>query len=371
MKYEVVVVGGGPAGALAARAAAQAGAKTLLLERAPKRVPCCAGLVSLATTQRLHIPPEFVLREIRGVRVVSPSGKQVELRAKEAKAVVLDRKQLDAWLRFQAQEKGAEIWFTEARGLNGGELRTRRGPVRFEVLVGADGARSGVAQWIGLPWSREVLVAAQAEVQKELGDVVEVHLGMVSDFFAWAVPAEEGIARVGLATVAGAEARPRLREFLARRFPHEKILSVRAGLIPLGRPPEITRDRVLLVGNAAGHTKPLTGGGLAFLSLCAPLAGELAAQGPVALRHYPQRCEELIGEEREFEEQVRTLFLRVPPEAWEEIVPTLAHPKLQAFLAEVGDIDRFAELRKAFLRHPSLWPLLLPLARWLPPGKLF
>lgn len=366
MRYEVVVVGGGPAGALAAAAAAQAGAKTLLLERAPKRIPCCAGLVSWNTAQRLRVPPSLVLREIRGVRVVSPQGKAVELRAAEAKAVVLDRRGLDSWLRTQAQEAGAEVWLKAARGLRGEEVLTTRDRGQFEVLVGADGTRSGVAKWAGLPWPRKILVALQAEVQEELGDVVEVHLGIVPDFFAWAVPAEEGVTRVGLATAPGNSPFPKLRDFLPKRFPKGKILSFRAGLIPLDTPSEIVRGRVLLVGNAAGQVKPLTGGGLAFLSLCAPLAGKLAAQGPEALRHYPQKCWELIGKEMEFEEHARESFLRLSPQALEEIVRTFEHPKLQAFLAEVGDIDHFAGLGQKLLRSPKIWPLLIPLARWLP-----
>lgn len=368
MKYEVVVVGGGPAGALAAAAAARAGAKTLLLERAPKRVPCCAGLVSRSTAQRLQVPPPLVLREIRGVRVVFPQGKTVELRAAETKAVVLDRRNLDPWLRAQAQEAGAEVWPVGAKGLSNGEVLTPKGNVQFEVLAGAAGAKSGVARWAGLPWPREILVAAQAEVQEELRDMVEVHLGIVPDFFAWAVPAEEGVARVGLATAVGNLARPKLWDFIQKRFPQGKILSVRAGLIPLGMPPEITRGRVLLAGNAAGQTKPLTGGGLAFLSLCAPLAGELAAQGPEGLRYYPQKCWELIGKEREFEEHARKSFLRLSPEGLEEIARVLEYPKLQTFLAEVGDIDQFAGLGKKLLRSPKIWPLIIPLVGWLPRG---
>lgn len=364
MKYDVVIVGGGPAGALAARASASAGAKTLVLERAENRVPCCAGLVSLATAERLHVPSRQVLREIHGVRVVSPKGKTVELRAGSPKAVVLDRKALDRFLREKAEDEGAEIRWISAKGLHGTTLLTDRGSLEFTVLVGADGAMSAVARWAGLPRPREILVAAQAEVRAELGDMVEVHLGVVPDFFAWVVPADEGLVRVGLATAAGCTAWPRLKEFLNRRFPQSRVLSLRTGLIPLGRPGEITRDRVVLVGNAAGQTKPLTGGGLAFLSQCAPVAGELAARGPEALAQYPARCRALLGEEEEFEEQARRVFCRLSPEALEEIVRILTHPHLQELLAKAGDIDRFSSLRTELLRNPRVWPLLLPLARW-------
>ncbi len=320
MKFEVVVVGGGPAGALAARAATKARAKTLLLERSLKRIPCCAGLVSPKTADRLGVPSHLVLREIRAARVFSPQGRMVELRADEAKGLVLDRPGLDRWLREKAQESGVEIWHAEAQGLEGGKLFTAKGLVDFEALVGADGVYSVVARDAGLPRPREILVAVQAEVRAELGDTVEVHFGVVPDFFAWAVPGKEGIVKVGLATRFGREALPKLRDFLAKRFPGREILGVRAGLIPLGPPERVSGDRVVLTGNAAGQAKPLTGGGLAFLSLCAPMAGEAAALGKSALREYEGKWRKAVGEELVLQERARRLFLRLPPEALEEVV---------------------------------------------------
>ncbi|MBC7221466.1 geranylgeranyl reductase family protein [Candidatus Bipolaricaulota bacterium] len=362
MKFEVVVVGGGPAGALAARSAAEEGAKTLLLERAPKRRPCCAGLVSPATAERLGIPGHLILREIRAVRVFSPQGQMVELRAKEVKGLVLDRAGLDCWLREKAEEKGVEFWPLAATGLDREKVFTPKGTVSFEVVVGADGAYSTVARAFGLPRPREILVAIQAEIRAELGDCVEVHLGVVPDFFAWAVPEKEGVAKVGLATALGREAFPLLRDFLE---PKSEILSIQTGLIPLGMPTKIAGDRCLLVGNAAGQVKPLTGGGLAFLSLCAPLAGRVAARGPQALSEYERDCRRMIGEEVSFQERARSIFLRLKPEALEEMVQTLSHPKLANFLAECADIDQFSSLPPKILARPQLWPLLLPLTHWL------
>lgn len=371
MKFQVVVVGGGPAGAMAARAAAEARAKTLLLERAPKKVVCCAGLVSRTTAERLQTPRTLVLREIRAVRLFFPDEKMAELRAEETKAVVLDRYALNQWLRNEAQESGAELWFAAATALTNTHLVTTQGTVEFDVLIGADGAHSTIANLAGLPKPREFLVAVQAEIRAELGDAVEVYLGAVPDFFAWAVPAEEGVARAGLATSQGRKALMWLGDFLTRRFPRAPVLSVRTGLIPLGPPPETVRKHTLLLGNAAAQTKPLTGGGLAFISLCAPLAGILAAQGPETLPQYEAQWRRMIGEEITFEEKVRRVFLGLGPEAFAQLSHALADRKLAQFLAEAGDIDCFSVLVEKILARPSLWPTLLPLLRWLPTGELF
>jgi flavin-dependent dehydrogenase len=113
--------------------------------------------------------------------------------------------------------------------------------VEFEMVVGADGAYSTVARAAGLSRSREILVALQAEVRVELRDWVEVHFGVVPDFFAWAVPEKEGIAKVGLATAFGRQALPRLRYFLGKKFHGCEVISVRSGLIPIGPPQETSR----------------------------------------------------------------------------------------------------------------------------------
>ena len=364
MKFEVVVVGGGPAGALAACAASEAGAKTLLLERAPNRTPCCAGLVGPRTAARLGVPPQLVLREIRGVRVFSPEGRVVELHSSEPKGLVVDRPELDKWLREKAQEKGAELWITEARGLTEEALFTTKGPVEFEVVIGADGAYSTVARAAGLSRSREILVALQAEVRVELRDWVEVHFGVVPDFFAWAVPEKEDIAKVGLATAFGRQALPSLRYFLGKKFHGCEVISVRSGLIPIGPPEETSRARVILTGNAAAQVKPLTGGGLAFLSQCAPLAGRAAALGKSAIQDYEREWRKLIGKELAFQIRARQIFLRLPPKALEELVQTLGNPKVAEFLTDFGDIDDFCSLPSRILTRPDLWALLLPLAHW-------
>ncbi|MBC7318058.1 geranylgeranyl reductase family protein [Candidatus Bipolaricaulota bacterium] len=363
MKWEVVVVGGGPAGALAAAASAEARARTLILERAPTRIPCCAGLVSPATAQRLQIPSSLILREIRGVRVYSPTGKVAELRAEEPKGLVLDRLALNQWLLKKAQEKGAAFWPISAREFAEDFVLTEKGKVEFEVLVGADGAQSGVARAFGLPRPREMLVAVQADIRVELEDWVEIHLGIVPDFFAWAVPEKEGVAKVGLATCSGRAAFDRLRDFLGQRFPGAEVLRIQAGLIPIGPPTATVQRRVILVGNAAAQVKPLTGGGLAFISLCAPIAGKIVAMGPAAIPQYERTWREILERELAFQEGARKLFLSLEPKDLEETVKVLRHKKVAEILQKIEDIDRLAELPKKVLRSPDLWPILWPFFR--------
>lgn len=362
---EVVVVGGGPAGALAAWASAKRGAKTVLLERAPNARAACAGLVSPETAKALSIPANLVLREISALRVFSPKGKTYEIRGEKPKGVVLDRTGLNRWLRSRAEEAGTLILSYEACALRGKILITKKEAVEFAVLVGADGARSFVAKAVGLSSPAEILVGIQAEIRAELGDTAEIHLGIVPDFFAWAVPAEEGVCRVGLATSSGRKAILFLRDFLARRFPKAEVFRIRAGLIPIGPPARTTGNWAILVGNAAAQVKPLTGGGLAFIAHCAPLAGEMAAKGEKALPEYEKAWRERVGKELDFGLRGRKLFLKLSPEELEQILKVLAQSRVVRFLAEEGEIDHLSLLPRKLLRRPDLWPLFAPLATWL------
>jgi len=142
-------------------------------------------------------------------------------------------------------------------------------------------------------------------------------------------------------------------------------LAVHAGLIPIGMPEKIAQENAILVGNAAAQVKPLTGGGLAFLSICAPLAGKIAAQGPEALCDYDEMCRRMIGEEMEFQEKARRTFLGLKPQLLEEAVKALTNPKLADFLANSAEIDHFSSLRWKILTRFDLWPLFLPFAHLL------
>lgn len=364
-RYDVVVVGGGPAGALAAASAARAGAKVLLLERTRRAPARCTGLVSPRAIDLLQVPQSLILQEIRGVRVHSPTGRALKISAPEPKGYVIDRAALDALLLSRAREAGVEVrQGVAATGLAGTVLHTACGEVGFSVLVGADGPLSSVARWAGLPRPKELLVGLQAIVQADSdGELVDVFLGreVAPGFFAWAVPAGEGELRVGLATESGREAGRLLAAFLKARFPGANVLQRVGGLIPIGPPKRTVGENVLLVGDAAGQVKPTSGGGLYFGALCARIAGELAARGPEALSGYESKWREEIGVELTFGLKARRILARLTDQDIDRALAALSDPKLLEFLGQAADIDYPSRLVSAVLRRPILWGRLLPL----------
>ncbi len=362
-----MIVVGAAAGAVAARSAVLAGARVLLIERSPNRPPRCTGLVGPRSLDLLGPPARLVLREIRAVRVVAPTGGTVEFRAPRPKGYVLDRSGLDRWLLEQAADAGAVVRSPVAAvGVAGRVLRTTAGPVSFEVLIAADGAASTVRRWTQLPPPEEILVGVQARVEVPVAeDEVEVHPGnaVAPGGFAWVVPAEEGTARVGLIASSGRSAMDLLSKFLIRRFPGRRVLARESGLVPIGPSAHTVGDGVLLVGDAAGQVKPLSGGGILFGTIAARIAGEVAAQGAGALPEYEARWRAEIGDEIAFGLRARKAFLALTDQDLDRIVPALDRPPIHRLVSAAGDIDRPSHLARAVLTRPDVWAAVVPAVR--------
>jgi len=226
ISYDVVVVGAGPAGSMAARHAALAGARTLVIEEhATSGSPVqCTGLVSSNTLNVCDIEPGiWVYRKIKGAHIYSPDGASISIGGDKVRAYVIDRKIFDRCLLQRAAEAGADVMMkTKAVGLrtrSGLELRPglglglgnasgkkvlqvitngKRFDISAGVVIGADGVQGSIARWSALGQVQKMLSGVQIETAYDVEntDHVEVFPGSdVPGFFAWAVPLSENTAR--------------------------------------------------------------------------------------------------------------------------------------------------------------------------------
>ena len=374
---DVAVVGVGPAGLVAARCAALRGAEVAVFERASQLVPsCCAGLVSPRTLPVLGVSERSVVRAIFAVHVHAPSGQSVELRARRPKGLVIDRLALQDELLQLAQEAGVEVHFScdvvdAAPGHLIVQQEAATQTVEARVVIAADGPHSHVAQALGLPSPPVFVVAEQAELEVDTApiDHVSVFFGQrtAPGFFGWSVPAQQGRIRVGLASTDRSMLTGCLDQLLAKHFSSAKELSRTHAEIPLGMPQRIVGDRVLLTGDAAGQTKPLSGGGLYTGGACARLAGFAAADAArsgspqTLLERYQERCIGLIGREQAFGQSVRELFSRMGDAEIDTAMQTLGAQPLLDYLAEQADIDNFHQLANRLAREPQWWGQLIRL----------
>jgi len=378
-RLDVLVIGGGPIGAVAAWSAALGGARVTLVERRDVRAApsACTGLVSPRTLDALGASKRSVLGTIRAVEAVSPNGHRIRVRSDVAKAFVLDRIQLEQELHGRAHRAGVTIRRrTEAVSLEPGGVLLR-GPegertLRPAVTILATGHETALSRHASVLAPPRTFLAAQTEVEQraEAEDQVTVYLGtdVAPGFFGWAVPIGEGRLRVGLAVRPGADPKECMDRLLRERFAKAPILTRSSGIIPIGLVREPFADRLLVVGDTAGHVKPLSGGGLYIGALCGRIAGRKAARAALSgqtghqdLADYGIACERAVGSELRYGLAARALLEALSDREMDEALEAVDHPDLLRFLAEVGDIDRLRLIPRKLATEPSLWKRLLPL----------
>ena len=376
-KFDVIVVGGGPAGAVTARVAAKAGATVLLLERRSQieEPSACAGLVSPRTLSVLGASEACVVRRLRDATFHAPGGTVLSVHATSDRALVVDRSTLERELLARARDAGVEVRLgVSATAWTGGALEMAapdgKETAAAAVLVGADGPESRVALWCGLRSFALGLSAAQAEVESAPeGDRVDVFVGrhVAPGFFAWSIPAQAGRLRVGLAVSSGVPPAPFLDRLLESRFPDRRVVARVEGTIPVPLPADgrIAGGGALLVGDAAAQVKPLSGGGLYFGGLCARLAGRAASRAAreardreTHLERYETACHELLGPETRFGLAARSARDALDDADWDRLFSLLNRSDLLAVVSERIDIDHLRHMVPPLVSHPRLWGTL-------------
>lgn len=389
---DVVIVGAGPVGGRAAALLAERGIRVLMLEEHAEigRPFQCAGLVT-PSAMRVVAAEHTVLEEVDGALIHGPSGTLVPVGTEGVlRTYVVCRKQFDRYVVQQGMEAGAELWL-ESKPVaaevtdRGVDLTIDRNgtpwTVSCKLLIGADGAHSWTRRYFKMGRPKELMIGFQTEIVGYEGRDrwLEMYSGsaIAPGFFAWVIPSGFGSHRIGLWSTAdrlnGRSIESCYQDLMDHPLWKERFRDVNevaryCGPVPSGMVKRPVKDRVLLLGDAAGMAKPTTGGGIGpgFHQIQCILdelvhAVENDTLSESELKAITKKPWDAMKREQDKARALRNLLVSDCDDATlDKHFNAFAHPDTLAIINEIGDIEKPVPLGMALLKQvPAFRPLAL------------
>ncbi|MFQ5454703.1 MAG: geranylgeranyl reductase family protein [Nitrospirota bacterium] len=329
--YDVSVIGAGPAGSYTAYLLAKKGYSVVVLEEDP--MPginvLCSGIIGKEAFDRFNLPENSTLNSLQSLRFISPSGITLRYDAKRILAYIIDRKIFDFNIAQWAEKE--EVSYLCNSHVEAIEVEKNRVKVIYSneekrehlyarISVVASGFGSSLLNSFDGFNSIDFLQAAQVEAPMRDIKEVEIYLGqdIAPQSFAWAIPTHNNMVRIGLTTKE--RARYYMTKLLETPLIKERLdssdISINYSLIPLAGIKRSFRERMILVGEAAGQVKTTTGGGIYYGLLCSEIASDVIdkkfQKGGVgheaAFSEYDKRWKEILRPEMKMGCLLRKLY---------------------------------------------------------------
>ncbi|MGD2249984.1 MAG: NAD(P)/FAD-dependent oxidoreductase [Candidatus Methanofastidiosia archaeon] len=344
---DVIVVGAGPAGSMAAKAVAEAGFTVTVYEKGPlKREKPCGGGVSDRVKKEFHLKEsdDFWERYCEGIFLCSPGNTTILMKEIGRKGYFVMRETFDYYLVQKAQKEGAEFVenrhvtpFVEHGKVKG--VKTKDDIIKADIVIACDGTPSTFARELGIyardDYNQAVTYQYQmkmdnTEIDEKIGDAMEIYFGhkWMPYGYSWIFP-KQGKVTVGCGTWLYAvkdyniNVKRYLDTFIAqhpvasKKLENAKILYPQSGMMGFpGIVNTIYLDNFMLAGDAAGFVSVPTGEGIYYSMVTGKIAGEVAA---TALKHndttkhslkkYKQKTDKKIGSDMKWGYWLRRLVM--------------------------------------------------------------
>ena len=384
--YDIVVVGGGPAGSSVAFTAAKKGVKVAMLEKEDSIAQSVrtSGVTWVKDVKKFGIPPDCY-NEIRNYSFCSPNN-QVSVRDSEPRAVVLDVRKTYQWLAQQAEKEGASIFLktnvtgvrTDADGKITGVNASGNEDLVFnsKIVIDASGFQSVVARSLGVAtqWER---FGAGAEYEATAENVEQdtwwlmVGQQYSPAGYAWIFPVNKNTVRIGVGIgkpESNVDPTERLKELLKNKLGPIKNLGkitpieFHYGLIPNdGLSRKTVYDNLILVGDSAGQANPLVLEGIRYAIMFGRVAGEISADAiksgdtsEKSLKKYEDIWQKAIKAKIKSASKVQDRWIGLTDEEWDKEIEVIGELTADEFIDFIKADFGLSNMVRLATHHPKL-----------------
>lgn len=339
----ISIIGAGPVGCYTGYLLAKEGLKVDIYEEHKEigKPVQCAGLLAESIDSLVKLDKDIISNTIKKIKIISPDKSELDIETKE---IVLDRERFDKHIANLALDAGCSIHFSSRFENN----KINKKDLKSEILIGADGPFSRVAQSIGLLNDRKYQVGMQ--VRAELETDPEQYKVIIKNFpgFAWIIPESDKIARIGLLT----DSSPALHfKQLLKEIKPKRIIESNSGLIPLHNPKlPIQKDNIYLIGDAATQVKATTAGGIipglrAAVHLSKAITKDL---------NYTGLCMTDVSKQLKLHLLMRNILNKFSESDYNDLVKMLDKPNIKDLFKNISRERPSLLLPKLMLRQPKL-----------------
>ena len=384
--YDIVIVGGGPAGSSAAFTAAKKGVKVAMLEKEESiaQTVRTSGVTWIKDVKKFGIPPDCY-NQIRNYSFCSPNN-QVSISDSEPRAVVLDVRKTYQWLAKQAEKEGTDIFLktnvfgviTDSNGKIAGVKASSNDEVIFnaKVVIDASGFQSVVAKSLGVAtqWER-FGVGAEYEATAEHVEHDTWWLMVGQQYspagYAWIFPVNKNTVRIGVGIgkpESDVDPTERLKELLKTKLGPIKNLGkitpieFHYGLIPNdGVSRKTVYDNLILVGDSAGQANPLVLEGIRYAILFGRVAGEVSADAAKSgdtseksLQKYEENWQKAIKAKINSASKVQDRWIGLSDNEWDKEIEVIGELTPDEFIDFIKADFGLSNMVRLATHHPKL-----------------
>ena len=377
---DAVVVGGGPIGSTVAHLLAEKGLSVFIVEKKTQiGYPLqCAGILSRNITDYNILPDEVVLNRVRGA-FLHTGNHILNVERDDTVAYVIDRIAYDEFLLNRAVESGAKLINQKAVDFDADEGITyfsNGEMIKSKVIIGCDGYNSRASEALGNVQinfnATQMLVRISDENMKSfrdsdkpIGDYVDTYLlEEILPGFLWIIPTENQCCRIGLfSNQTHREQSEVLDKFLNDNFEFEVIEKYR-GFIPIFNGENaIVKDRMILIGDAAGQIKPTSGGGLiigfdACRMACEYVADAIEKDDVRILKGYQKEFNKTYLKEFGYQFKVQRTLNLLNDDDLDYLFLKLKENDCEELISKYGDMDKQSTLVKEFIKRGLIFKII-------------